>query len=79
MKVLAVLATLTSSKKKFLWTEKCQKAFDTIKRILSKEILLTYPNFNLPFEIHTDDSDVQLGAVISQNGHPIAFYSRKLI
>ena len=76
--VLAPLATLTSSKKKFLWTEKCQKAFDTIKQILSKEILLTYPNFNLPFEIHTDASDVQLGAVISQNGHPIAFYSRKL-
>ena len=76
--VLAPLATLTSSKKKFLWTEQCQKAFDTIKRILSKEVLPTYADFNLPFEVHTDTSDVQLGAVISQNGHPIAFYSGKL-
>ena len=37
-----------------------------------------YPNFNEIFDIHTDASKTQLGAVISQNGKPIAFYSRKL-
>ena len=40
--------------------------------------MLTYPDFNQPFIIHTDASHLQLGAVISQNGKPIAFYSRKL-
>ena len=40
--------------------------------------MLTYPDFNKPFDIHTDASDFQLGAVISQEGKPIAFYSRKL-
>ena len=29
-------------------------------------------------EIHTDGSNVQLGCVISQQGHPIAFYLQKL-
>jgi RNase H-like domain found in reverse transcriptase len=35
--------------------------------------MLAYPNFNEPFEIHTDASHYQLGAVISQKGKPIAF------
>lgn len=34
--------------------------------------------FSKPFAIHTDASKVQLGAVISQDVRPIAFYSRKL-
>ena len=53
-------------------------AFDKIKQIVGHETLLSYPDFNLPFEIHTDASHTQLGAVISQNNKPIAFYSRKL-
>ena len=76
--VLAPLTELTSEKRPYKWTDKCDKAFQTMKRILSKEVLLTYPDFNRPFDIHTDASDVQLSSVISQNGRPIAFYSRKL-
>ena len=41
-------------------------------------MLLVYPDLNKPFDIHTDTSATQLGAVISQEGKPIAFYSRKL-
>ena len=40
--------------------------------------MLVYPDFNEKFEIHTDASKYQLGAVISQRGHPIAFFSKKL-
>ena len=40
--------------------------------------MLNYPNFSKKFEIHTDASDKQLGAVIAQQGKPIAFFSRKL-
>ena len=40
--------------------------------------MLAYPNFNQPFEIYTDASNKQLGSVITQNNHPIAFYSKKL-
>ena len=43
-----------------------------------KENIVNYPNFNEVFEIHTDASDRQLGTAISQNGNPLAFYSRKL-
>jgi RNase H-like domain found in reverse transcriptase len=49
-----------------------------MKNIIAKETLLAYSNFNKPFDIHTDASHTQLGAVVSQENKPIAFYSRKL-
>ena len=76
--VLAPLTKLTGANAKWRWTEVEQNAFDTMKAIVSKGALLAYPDFNQPFDIHTDASHTQLGAVISQKGVPIAFYSRKL-
>ena len=49
-----------------------------MKKTLCRETILAYPDFSKPFDIHTDASHTQLGAVISQNKRPIAFYSRKL-
>jgi hypothetical protein len=40
--------------------------------------MLTFPDFSKPFHIYTDESDKQLGAVITQNEKTIAFNSRKL-
>jgi transposase InsO family protein len=76
--ILSPLATLTSKKTKWQWSETHEKAFQLIKQVISKEVMLVYPNFNEVFHIHTDASKTQLGAVISQYNRPIAFYSRKL-
>ena len=76
--VLTPLTQLTSLTAKWQWGEEEQNAFELIKKIISRETLLAYPDFNDVFDIHTDASHTQLGAVISQNGKPIAFYSRKL-
>ena len=76
--LLAPLSALTSSKVKWNWTDKCQLAFEDMKELIARETLLTYPDFNKPFEIHTDASQILLGACISQEGKPVAFYSRKL-
>jgi hypothetical protein len=40
--------------------------------------MLTFPYFSKPFHIYIDASDKQLGAVITQDEKPIAFYSRNL-
>jgi RNase H-like domain found in reverse transcriptase len=65
--VLAPLTYLVSEERKWEWKEDQQKAFETIKQIFSKETLLTYPDCNQPFDIHTDAGHTQLGAVISPN------------
>ena len=49
-----------------------------MKKVMAKETILNYLDFNKFFDIHTDASDWQLGAVISQEGKPLAFYPRKL-
>ena len=56
------------------WTKIEQDASDEIKRIVDRNSLLTYPDFNENFKIHTDASDFKLGAVILQKGKPIALY-----
>ena len=67
-----------TKKSPFHWDESHQKAFDSIKQIMAKDVCLAYPNFNEKFEIYTDASTRQLGSVIVQNNRPIAFFSRKL-
>jgi RNase H-like domain found in reverse transcriptase len=76
--VLAPVATLTSNKNKWDWGPQQDAAFNMAKKIIAREVMLAYPDFNEPFEIHTDASHYQLGAVISQKGKPIAFYNKKL-
>ena len=45
---------------------------------MADNILLACPDFNKQLKIHTNTSKFQLVSVISQDGKPIAFYSRKL-
>ena len=54
------------------------EAFTQLKQMVSEEVFLTYPDWNKPFDLHTDASDKKLGAVVSQDGKPIAFFSRRL-
>ena len=46
--------------------------------MVSAETLLSYPYWKIPFTVHTNASDKQLGDVISQNNKTIAFFSIRL-
>ena len=74
----APLTALNAKNVKYDWKDKHQKCFDAIKRVIGREVLLAYPDFNAPFEIHTDASKLKIGAVVSQKGKPVAFCSLKM-
>ncbi len=68
-----------TKKKHWRWDPIHQQAFDNVKAAIAKETVIAYPDFFLkPFEIYTDASATQLGAMIAQDNRPIAFFSRKL-
>ena len=77
--ILASLMDLMNGKSKFIhWTEKHQKAFDEMITLITHNVMIRYPDHNLPYHIYTDASDFQMGSVIMQEGAPVAYFSRKL-
>ena len=75
--ILAPLTDLTG-KGTFQWNSIHQQAFDAMKALMAEDVLLRYPDHNIPFHICTDASDYQLGSVILQQDIPVAYYSCKL-
>jgi hypothetical protein len=62
----------------FVWSNEQQVAFDTLKQALISAPVLALPNFSRPFIIETDACDDGMGAVLMQDGHPLAFLSKAL-
>jgi transposase InsO family protein len=64
------------------WTTECQEAFDSVREKLMSPPILAYPDYGLPFTLHTDASTEGLGAALYQKQgdreRPIAYASRKL-
>src|SRR5579871_7064894 len=48
------------------WTSQCQANFDTLKELLLKAPLLSFPDFDQIFCMATDASDVGISAVLYQ-------------
>lgn len=74
--------TFTEKGADFKWTSDCQSAFDTLKLRLTNAPILGHPDFNHPFILDTDASNVSKGAVLSQNidgtERVVAYASRTL-
>jgi hypothetical protein len=60
------------------WDQVHQRAFNHVKATIAREVVLAYPDYSKVFKIYTDTSSKQLGAVITLENRPIAFFSRKL-
>ncbi|XP_049932541.1 uncharacterized protein LOC126409878, partial [Nymphaea colorata] len=76
----SIASPLTKMLKKgeFTWTDHSREAFVKLKAAMLAAPVLTLPDFSLDFVVETDASDVGVGAVLSQKGHPIAYMSKAL-
>ena len=75
---LAPLTALCGQNKKYYWAAEHEMAFNKIKEQMSQETMLTYPQFDQPLVVYTDSSKKQIGGIVTQNGKPLGFFSRKL-
>ena len=62
----------------FVWTKDAVKAFNEVKQKMTEALVMRLPDFTKPFEVECDASGLGIGGVLSQERHPIAYFSEKL-
>ncbi|GLB45151.1 putative retrotransposable element tf2 155 kda protein type 1-like [Lyophyllum shimeji] len=78
------LFDLTAKDVVWTWGSAQQDAFDALKRAITCQSVLIFPDDDRPFQVEADSSDFATGAVLSQQSpedgkwHPVAFYSKSL-
>ena len=81
-KIAKPLYKLLEKDAKFEWDSECQQRFEELKAYLTTAPIVRAPNWQLPFEVMCDASDLAVGAVLGQRaeGNPyVVYYASKTL
>ena len=72
------MTRLTRKEVKFDWDDRCEEAFQELKRRLTSAPILIVPNRGQGYTVYCDASRAGLGCVLMQSGRVVAYGSRQL-
>ena len=78
LKTVNPITSLQKKGKIFFWDQNCEESFNILKELLTNAPILKIANPNKDFVACTDACNEGLGGVLTQEGHVIAYESRKL-
>jgi hypothetical protein len=74
----AMMDTVKKQKKSFHWTTEAEKIFNLLKQKITERLVLVLPDFKKIFQVKCDARGYAIGAVLSQEDRPVAYFSEKL-
>ena len=73
-----MIDTFRGSRKPFKWTEAAGKNFKLLKKNITEKPILDFPIFDKVFQVETYVSGTTVGAVLSKEKWPVAYFNEKL-
>jgi hypothetical protein len=77
-KISKAMMELLAKGNTFEWTPRHETSFQDLKKRLTTTLVLTMSDMEKPFSIYCDASGQDLGCVLMQDGHVVAYASRQL-
>eukprot|EP00253_Pinus_taeda_P033355 PITA_33355 len=70
--------TIKKENQPFYWIESAEKSFQLLKKKITEQPVLKLLDFNKLFQVRCDAIGTAIGAVLSQEDNPIAYFSERL-
>jgi hypothetical protein len=72
-KIAKPITELLKKENKYVWSEACDEAFQTLKKLLTTSPVLAQPDIAKSLNIYCDASGMGLGCILMQEGQVVSY------